>query len=291
MKISTTLGYYGAYKYTLKEAVKHLADAGFDCLDFSFFDSIGKIVNAMENPEEELAELKAYADSLGVPFNQAHAPFPTSSVDPEKTAEMFQSVVRSMKLASILGIKTIVVHPYKHLPYRTHKEELKQANYEFFKALIPYCEEYKIKIAVENMYEYDKQRSSFYDAACSTAVEHAEYVDMMNSEWVVACLDVGHSALVGEDPAEVIRYLGKDRLQALHIHDVDLVSDTHTLPGMGKINFKEITKALREIGYEGEYTLESDRFMKGIDRDFFPVASKFMADMARFLVDYKFKED
>ncbi|MBQ8005797.1 MAG: hypothetical protein IJ303_05755 [Clostridia bacterium] len=46
---------------------------------------------------------------------------------------------------------------------------------------------------------------------------------------------------------KMIDVLGKDRLKALHVHDVDGHSDLHTLPFFSKIDWNSILKALRGI--------------------------------------------
>jgi sugar phosphate isomerase/epimerase len=80
---------------------------------------------------------------------------------------------------------------------------------------------------------------------------------------IVACLDVGHSSIAGREAQDCIRVLGK-RLGALHIHDNDYLDDTHTLPGLSEMNWEEITRALADIGYEGDFTLETDHFFDSL---------------------------
>ena len=57
---------------------------------------------------------------------------------------------------------------------------------------------------------------------------------------------------------EMVRALGYKRLKALHIHDIDGINDNHQIPFSLNINFDAVTKALKEIGYDGYYTLESN---------------------------------
>jgi len=71
----------------------------------------------------------------------------------------------------------------------------------------------------------------------------------------------------------------------LHVHDVDYVSDLHTLPGIEKINWDKVCQALGEIDYKGELTLEADNFLKNFEDGFKPAAARFMAETARYLAD------
>ena len=56
--------------------------------------------------------------------------------------------------------------------------------------------------------------------------------------------------------------LFRDRLAALHIHDNDRHHDNHQIPFSMNIDFIPIVKALKEIDYQGYFTLEADAFMK-----------------------------
>ena len=46
---------------------------------------------------------------------------------------------------------------------------------------------------------------------------------------------------------------------------IDYVDDLHTLPGVEKINWENVCRALGEIDYKGEFTLEADNFLKNFD--------------------------
>ena len=76
--------------------------------------------------------------------------------------------------------------------------------------------------------------------------------------------DVGHSFLnkrlnkissPEKKIAEEIRLIG-DHLAHVHLHDNRGIWDEHLIPGKGDINFRQIVKALREIGYDGRIIAE-----------------------------------
>jgi sugar phosphate isomerase/epimerase len=56
-------------------------------------------------------------------------------------------------------------------------------------------------------------------------------------------------------------------LHALHVHDNDYIDDRHTLPGLGRMDWEEIMKALAEIDYDGDFTYEADNFLVNIPRE------------------------
>ena len=249
--------------YGLEEAIRLNADAGFDAYDISLFALMGNeypLGFRSENYVDYAKEVRAYADSLGILCNQSHAPLAHDNGDKAHDENTFNQIVKSLEIASILGAKISIVHPKQHLPYGVgnNAQILKELNIEFYKSLVPYCEKYGIKVAVENMWQLDPEEEKYVvDSTCSKPEEFCEYVDAIGSEWVVACLDLGHSPIVGQDVPGMIKALGP-RLQALHVHDNDLIGDLHLPPYSGKMDFDAICKALKEINYKGDITFECD---------------------------------
>ena len=269
-----------------KEAIRIISEAGFDAYDISLFE-LSRDENHYFNGDdyrEKAKELREYADSLGLVCNQSHAPFHSSYGDPEKDEWMFGKIVRAIEIASICGAKIIVVHPKQHLNYAEHIDELFKMNVEFYNRLVPYAEKFGIKIATENMWQNNNGVRSITDSTCSRAWEFCKYIDAIDSEWLVGCLDIGHVSLVGANIPEFIKTMGNKRLQALHIHDTDFARDLHTLPFTQKIDYISVCKALKEIGYEGDFTFEADSYYKNFPKDFCPQAAEFMCKVGRRLI-------
>lgn len=264
-----------------EQAIRTLAGAGFDCVDFSFGanDVSWRGADAPAyDPYEAARQIRVLADELGIVFNQSHTPFTTNPQDEER----FEITVKCIEISSILGVKQTVVHPLHYLTYKGNEARLKEENMTFFRRLLPYAERCGVRIATENMYQIDRNRGYIVHDVCASPEEFCDYIDEINSPYFVACLDIGHCALVGEDPAAMIRALGHDRLHALHVHDNDYLHDTHTIPGNGKINYAPILEALADIDYDGDYTLEAGNFLDGFETEFIPQGVKFMAERARF---------
>ena len=71
----------------------------------------------------------------------------------------------------------------------------------------------------------------------------------------------------------------------MHIHDVYPAVDTHTLPYYGGCgDWDKITKALKEIGYAGDFTLEASNFNRLLPKELV-VASTNMAEVGRYFVN------
>ena len=135
------------------------------------------------------------------------------------------------------------------------------------------------------MFREDPLRKYIVHDTCSRLDDFIRYVDTLNSCNAVACLDIGHTALTyqKEKPWDYIRGLGKNRLKALHVHDNNGMNDQHLLPYEGYIDWMEVTKALGEIDYEGDFTFETHGNLKNFDDEFIPVRLRFMADVGRHL--------
>ena len=267
--------------FGIKQTIKIIADAGFDCFDYSLHDKTeGPIYE--EGYKDYIKDIKDYADSLGIRCNQSHAPYPTQKHgDEEYNQKMLPKIIRSMECAALLGAKTIVVHPVHH--GITESDNEYEINKEFYSKLIPYCEKFNIKVATENMWHKDPKRGLIVADVCGNCERFVKMIDYIDSPWITACLDLGHTVLGWTEPDELIKSLGK-RLEALHVHDNDYLHDSHTLPCMGKLDWSKITRALAEVGYSGDFTYEADAFMNKFPHDFLPETEKFMCKVGRHLI-------
>ena len=270
--------------YTPEQIVDILADAGWDAIDWSFFGMIdGKSIWVEDEWKTRAASVRKLADQRRIQIVQAHAPFPSGIGDHQRDQVIFGMLCRSIEVASILGARNIIVHPLKWIDVKTQREEAWKANKRLYESLIPFCEKYRVCVCVENMKRWNRETKKFDISFCGDPDSFCGFIDELNSPYIRACLDVGHAALVGTDPAEFIRRLGPERLKALHIHDVDALDDRHNLPFQEELNWESICQALGETGYSGWFTLEADNFMRNMPASLWPDAEVFMAKTARYL--------
>ncbi len=292
MKISTQTEHF-AKVFGEEEAIRQLAQVGYDAYDFSMFDidSDDCLINRRDY-EKQANRLRRIAEESNIVCNQSHAPFPSYLLNNGKyNARIFPLLVRAMEITSLLGGKTVVIHPAVFPDHQIGKNSLcMETNIELYNSLLPYARDCDVKIAVENMFNWYQGDATASPATCSTAQEFNAYLDALDEldpDYFVACLDIGHSEMEntgGESAAEMIRALGHDRLKALHIHDNDLVHDLHTLPFTRKINWDEVMTALKEIQYDGDFTFEADNFLKSFPDELVVHASRLMLEVGRYLV-------
>ena len=255
-----------ATKFGEEKAIELIAGAGFDAVDYCMYSIAekGSPLNG-EGYKKHVLNLCETAKVNGVFFNQAHAvTYVPCDDESKKHVLLAQANIKAIEISRLMGIKCLVVHPVCTGSYVGNEEKVFQENMEYFSMLLPYAEENGVKLACENMWCGDKRRGVRIGSVCSNPYEHIKYVDEMKSEMFVACLDVGHCSIAGREAQDCIRVLG-DRLGALHIHDNDYLDDMHTLPGLSEMNWQEITKALADVGYKGDFTFETDHFFDSLD--------------------------
>lgn len=254
MKISTEIGSISR-NVGERKAVEYVAKAGFDAWDFSMFKMHDgpfglKKRNPLvkDNAVEFARELRKIGEDNGIVCNQAHAPFPSFSKNVRPYIE------RALECTAEAGGKICIVHPGNN-----HSA---QENAELYAELLPIAKDYGVKIAIENMWNWDYLRLHATPAACSTPQSFLEHLNAIPDENIVACLDIGHAEMRGlhTSAVEMIYALG-DHLQALHIHDNDQWYDSHQIPFSMKIDFQPILKALHDIHYSGYFTLEASNYM------------------------------
>lgn len=257
-----------------EKAVRIICESGFEGIDYSMFrmSADNDLLNTSAY-KEHIKEIKKIAESYDVPFEQSHAPFPPVREDDKEYSERtMEKVKRAIEIAGMLEAKICVVHPC------VFSENQFEHNMEMYHTLEPYAKDAGIKLALENMWGWDKIRNSIVPNVCSTAEDFNRYVDALNPESFTACLDLGHCGLVGENTASMIRDMGK-RIGCVHIHDNDNIHDSHTLPYLSKMDWDSILKAFADIDYSGNFTYEADSFLRLFPNEMLPACERFMHDV------------
>lgn len=264
MKTSTEIN-SAAAKLGEEKAVEYIAKAGFDAWDFSMFAMCkydwGKGALLENNHPLASNNYLAFARKLkqigldnGIVCNQSHAPFPSSC------PEIRSYFKRAIECTAEAGGKICIIHP--------DNNKSAQENAEMYMELLPFAKSCGVKIATENMWNWNGEKDESCFAACATAESFNEHLDAVNDDYLVACLDIGHAEMRGSGSGAVkmIHALG-DRLQALHIHDNDRWHDSHQIPFSMSIDFNAVVNALKQIGYKGYFTLESDSYLKSYTKE------------------------
>ncbi len=262
-----------------EKAVEFIAKAGFDAWDFSMWSMCGydwksgKPIftnHALAGADyvRFAKRLKDIGNDNGIVCNQSHAPYPSSC------KEIRSYFKRAIECTAIVGGQICVIHP--------DNNKSAEENAEMYLELIPFAKEHGVKIAAENMWNWDSKSGCATFAACATPESFLAHLNAVNDDFLVACLDIGHAEMKGLGNCAVdMIYALKNKLSALHIHDNDKWHDSHQLPFTMDIDFGKAAEALKAVGYKGYITLEADRYLKSYSAENVFSGIKKMADAAK----------
>ena len=198
-------------------------------------------------------------------MNTDHWRCPLSSSDPEVVAKGVDCMEVSLRNARLWGADTVLLVPATVNAETTYAQAWERSQKQIRK-LLSLAKELKVIIAVENV----------WNKFLLSPLEFARYVDEFDSPWMQAYFDVGNVVLFGY-PQDWIRTLGK-RIVKLHLKDFHFGRDKATGKGFadfvplreGDVDWKEVHKALSEIGYRGAATVE----LPGGDRAYLQEVSR-----------------
>ena len=282
MKVSTQIE-KGSLLLGEERTIELIAKAGFDAWDFSMFtmcdyDWDSGCLRENSHPlagNDYLAfarRLKRIGLDNGIVCNQSHAPFPT------RVKPIRDHLKRAIECTAEAGGEICVIHP--------DNNKSAEENAEMYFELLPFAKDHGVKIATENMWNWNHEKDCAREAACSHHDDFKAHIEAVNDPFFVACLDIGHAEMKGldTDAVKMIHTLGSS-LQAIHIHDNDLWHDSHQIPFSMDIDFTKVVKALKDIGYSGYFTLEADSFLKAFNADNMAEGIKDLYNAVRKLAD------
>ncbi len=198
-----------------------------------------------------IADLDA-AKELGTLAKQAGTPIhsvvngwdgPLSDPKQENVDKGIASMETSLRCAKAVGADAVLLVPAVVNEEVGYGEAYERSQRNVCKLLL-LAEELRILIAVENV----------WNKFLLSPLEFARYVDEFQSPWLKAYFDVGNVIIYGY-AQDWIRTLGK-RLVKIHLKDFKRKGYEWTNLLDGDVNWKQVRRALDEIGYDGFLTPE-----------------------------------
>lgn len=243
-------GRFGDEKY------KKLKEHGYDCADFDMSNTETPLYEAIEEETIKILQKeKELAEAAGVEISQVHGPWtwPIREVTESGRAERLASMKKSIRYTAILGCSTWVVHP--HMPFDTrdigtgHEGMTWDLNLEFMRELLVVAKECDVTICLENM--------PMAELSIARPDEILKMVKEIDDDNFKICLDTGHVAYYKDlSVGDSVRLLG-DYIKTFHIHDTFPGNDIHLMPYYGVIDWEDFIEALKEINYQGVFSLET----------------------------------
>lgn len=241
MKIVTTTSVFPPC-WDPVNVISRLAAIGYDSLDMAFDYCVqDSDFPFMTSEYEKWAEmLRETAESHGISYTHSHAPF-----DALARGEL---VERSLRCASLLGIRYMVVHPIWKTEngILSEEEEFLAVNTETIRPLLESAAKHGVILLSENLLW----------GASIHAQTIARLVERVDSPWFGWCYDAGH-AHAFHDSLENFRKVCRAPL-SLHIQDNHGDGrDEHLIPGDGTLDWRDFLRSLKEVGYCGDFVLEA----------------------------------
>ena len=264
-------------------------ECGFDAFDYGYYLYCGKESEYNSDLWEEHArKVKRKIDELGLIIYQIHAPLIKKiGIDPNEEY-LIEMTKRSFQVAKILGCQYVVVHPRKYQEAKTADEIEKQKRYnmDFYRELGKFAHQSGVKIAIENLFRYDDETHFPMETTFRSPYEMLEFLNELGDDFV-ACVDTGHANINGYQPSVMLDVL-KDKVKVVHIHDNFAALDSHFAPYCGSINWHDFCMKLKEIKFDGVFSLEVHTAKIPQTRDFLDVKKqelKYLECLARKMVE------
>ena len=227
------------YDRPVPETIQRFARMGFRRV--AFYCPQSELTDREDNVRAVLDRCQMTAESL-------HSGALASA---SSAADDLAAARRHVQWCANVGVPVVTVHAgnSEHLGEAAHTTDLTDA----VRALLPSLRRNRVRLALENVH------SGF---GCAAIVEVCRATE---PEWVGLCVDVGHAAVFGRDPAAEIRIAGT-HLLSLHLHDnlgerlsngrILIDADRHLAPGEGVLDWPAIVAALADVRYQGPLALE-----------------------------------
>lgn len=233
----------------LRTAAETAKKAGFEGIEYCLAES-GELCT--DSSEADILAVKRMTEDVGLEVSSLASWVPwensLTSNEPAKR-EIAKDVVKKLiDAAAILETDTVLVVPgYVGVDFVAESEicdydKVYERAFEAVSGLAVYAEAAGITIGIENV----------WNKFLLSPLEFRDFIDKIGSDYLGAYFDVGNVILTGY-PEQWIRILGC-RIKKVHFKDyrrepggfgsfVDLLS--------GDVNYPEVMKAFKEIGYDG----------------------------------------
>lgn len=197
--------------------------------------NLGSVANGLHLRREDVQ--KAYLEASrkhGVAIaSLAIAEFNGVPLATEPVAALW--LLDSLEVARALGVKVVLMAFFGRGELRADDARSVDRLVGLLKEVAPRAEKAGLILGLEDYL---------------SAEENVRIIDRVGSGALQVYYDVGNSTDKGYDILKEIRFLGKDRICELH------AKDGPHLFGKGRIDFREVRKAIDEIGYSGWIQIE-----------------------------------
>lgn len=241
-------------RMSLRNCMEQAKQAGFEAIELALSEE-DKIT--LDSTREDMKKILGVSKKIGIEISSLATAllwsYSLTSSDKKIQKKAKDIIKKMLELASYLEVDTILIVPgivgvpfnqdAEVVPYDiAHKRSL-----EALKECAKVAEECEVNIGIENV----------WNKFLLSPLEMKDFIDKIGSEYVGSYFDVGNVLLTGY-PEQWIRILGK-RIKKVHIKDFK--TSVGSINGFcdlleGDVDWREIMKALKEVGYDSHITAE-----------------------------------
>jgi hexulose-6-phosphate isomerase len=231
-------------RISIKEKFQVLKDLGYDGVEL---DSPGG-----QNKPEALEASKATGLPIHGVVDSIHWGTRLSDPDEAVREKGLKGLLTAIEETRFVGGNAVLLVPGRvSHPENENQEQVWERSIAQIRKALPLAAQLGVRILIENVwngfcYIHDGPENQ-------TAHKLAEYLDAIGSPWVGSYFDIGNHQKYGK-PAEWIRVL-RSRIVKLDVKDWGKKNGFSKI-GEGDVDWPEVRKALKEIGFTGWSTAE-----------------------------------
>ncbi|MFN4227434.1 MAG: sugar phosphate isomerase/epimerase family protein [Candidatus Ratteibacteria bacterium] len=238
---------------SFEDGLKMIKDAGFEGIEVNLTE--GGILDP-DSSEKDVKKIGDLIRKNGLEIASllpaAFWKYPLTSLDPEIREKGEKLLEKSIKIANYLGTDAILLVPGVVASLSGQGEIVNydiayKRSQESIKKYVELAEKNNVYICVENV----------WNKFLLSPLEMKRFVEEIGSGYVKVYFDVGNILIIGF-PEMWIRILGK-LIKRIHLKDFKLsVGNINGFCDLleGDVNWPEVIKALKEIGYDSYLTAE-----------------------------------
>lgn len=242
----------------IEKAMRYAKEIGYDGIEIAPFTISDYVTDISMDMRKKIRDS---AEKIGIEIIGIHwvfvGPKNVYLTHPDPTVRKFTAeyMKELVNFCADIGGKIIVFgSPKQRNVMRdvTYNQAFEYAK-EIFTQALPLCEKRDVTICMEQLTHWE---TNF----CHTVEETVELIEAINHPNFRLILDTKAMAFL-QEPREVIIKKYAKYLRHYHANDENLLG-----PGMGKVDFKPIITALREINYKGYISVEVFKFDLGPEK-------------------------
>jgi protein FrlC len=201
----------------------------------------GQIDNLLNLRDKYEIPIKVYT-----PEHNAY-PYNYMTGDEYQRKDSIEYLKIAIEVGKTLGADYTVISA-GHAGYEATGKEIWERLCKSIRELVDYAQENEHMLLMEALTPYESN-------VCTSANDLCEIIEYIDSPYFGAMCDIVPPFVQNESIMFYFKKL-RENLKHLHIVDSDGCSDTHFMPGDGKIPLKELMGEIYSFGYKGGATLE-----------------------------------